>query len=316
MPDTGAVWSLKLTERRNVKPLNFDLLNLTRRCGEGSFSTQATRARGLQQLADELHALGFGMKAARNLAPRHVAALVTSWKANGISDATIRNRLGWVRWWAEKVGKGSMIPADNAAYGLEVRRRYNGNKAQELTRDILDRLADPRIELALQLERLFGLRREEALKLRPVVADQGKRLVLQASWTKGGRYRELPIWHPRQRKLLDELRAICGDGSLIGEGRNYVQAQKHYDNTLIKHGVRNAHGFRHRYAQWRYKTLTGWDCPAAGGPTADKMTPEQIRRDRSVRFRISHELGHGRLEVTDTYLGRARPLPEGRRAAA
>lgn len=299
-----------------MKPLNFDLVNLTRRCGEGSFSTQATRARGLQQLADELHALGYGLKAAKNLAPKHVDALVTSWKANGITDATIRNRLGFVRWWAGKVGKGSMIPADNAAYGLEVRRKFNGNKAHELTREILDRVADPRIELALQMERLFGLRREEALKLRPVVADQGNRLVLQSSWTKGGRYREIPIWHARQRQLLDELRGVCGDGSLIGDGRNYVQAVKHYENTTLKAGVRNAHGFRHKFAQWRYKTLTGWECPAAGGPTHDKMTPEQIRRDRAVRFRISHELGHGRLDVTDTYLGRARPLPRGESLAA
>lgn len=299
-----------------MKPLNFDLSNLTRRCGEGSLSTQATRGRGLQQLADELHQLGYKLKAARNLAPRHVDALVASWKANGISDATIRNRLGFLRWWAEKVGKGSMIPANNTPYGLEVRRKFNGNKAQELTRETLDRVADPRLQLTLQLERLFGLRREEALKLRPAVADRGSHLALQASWTKGGRYREIPIWHPRQRQLLQELHALCGDGSLIGPGRNYVQAQKHYDNTLIKHGVRNAHGFRHRFAQWRYKTMTGWDCPAAGGPTVDKMTPEQIRRDRSVRFHISHELGHGRLDVTDTYLGRARPLPEGKRAVA
>jgi hypothetical protein len=90
-----------------------------------------------------------------------------------------------------------------------------------------------------------------------------------------------------------------------------VQALKNYENKTLKAGVRNAHGFRHKFAQWRYKTLTGWDCPAAGGPTADRMTPEQIRRDRSVRLRISHELGHGRLDVTDTYLGRARPLPGG-----
>ncbi|WP_176454371.1 phage integrase N-terminal domain-containing protein [Sinorhizobium fredii] len=297
-----------------MKSLNFDLLNITRHCGEGSFSTQATRARGLQQLADELHDLGYKLKAAKNLAPKHVDALVTSWKANGIADATIRNRLGWVRWWSEKVNKSGMVPADNVTYGLAMRQRYNGNKAQELTPEILDRVKDPRIQMALKLERLFGLRREEALKMRPVIADRGDRLILQASWTKGGRYREIPIWHPRQRSLLAEARAMCGDGSLIGDGRNYKQAQKHYDNTLLKAGVRNAHGFRHKFAQWRYKTLTGWECPAAGGPTIDKMTPQQERGDHSARFQISQELGHDRLDVTDTYLGRARPVKESRGA--
>jgi len=196
-----------------------------------------------------------------------------------------------------------------------MRQKFNGNKAQELSRDLLEKI-DIRVGLALQAERLFGLRREEALKMRPVIADRGNRLVLQASWTKGGRYREIPIWHPRQRQLLDELRAACGDGALIQDGRNYVQALKYYENTLHKAGIRNAHGYRHRYAQWRYKTLTGWECPAAGGPTLDRMTPEQARRDRSVRFRISHELGHGRLDVTDTYLGRVRALAPSLRHAA
>ncbi|MGE6786693.1 phage integrase N-terminal domain-containing protein [Ensifer adhaerens] len=297
-----------------MKDLNFDLLSITRHSGEGSYSTQATRARGLQQLADELHGLGYKLKAARNLAPKHVDALVASWKANGIADATIRNRLGWVRWWAEKVNKPGMVPADNVTYGLAMRQRYNGNKAQELTPQVLARVKDPRIEMALKLERLFGLRREEALKLRPVIADRGDRLMLQASWTKGGRYREIPIWHPRQRSLLDEARAMCGDGSLIGDGRNYKQAQDHYDNTLLKSGIRNAHGFRHAFAQWRYKTMTGWPCPAADGPTADRMTAEQRAADRRVRFQISHELGHGRLDVVDTYLGPVRPVKESRGA--
>ena len=291
-----------------MKNLSLDLLNLTRRCGEGAIATQAIRARGLQQIADELHDLGYKLKAARNLAPKHVNALVANWKAGGISDATIRNRLGWVRWWAEKVGKAKMLPATNDTYALATRHKFNGNKAQELSRELLAKV-DPRVSLALQAERLFGLRREEALKMRPVIADRGNRLVLQASWTKGGRYREIPIWHERQRLLLEEMRAVCGDGPLIQDGRNYVQALKFYENDLRKVGIRNAHGYRHRYAQWRYKTLTGWECPANGGPTIERMRPDQVRRDRSARFRISHELGHGRLDVTDTYLGCVRPLP-------
>jgi hypothetical protein len=291
-----------------MRSLNLDLKNLTRRCGEGSLATQAIRARGLQQIADELHELGYKVKAARNLAPKHVHALVGSWKASGISDATIRNRLGWVRWWSEKVGKASLLPKSNDIFGLSPREKFCGNKAKELTRDVLDAL-DPRVSLALQAERLFGLRREEALKMRPRTADQGDRLVLQPSWTKGGRYREIPVWHERQRQLLDDLHRVCGDGCLIGPGRNYVKALKHYENNTLKHGVRNAHGYRHRYAQWRYKTLTGWDCPAAGGPTVNQMTPQQERRDRHARLRISSELGHGRLDITDTYLGRRHASP-------
>ncbi len=297
-----------------MRELNFDLMNLTRHSGEGAFATKACRARGLQQLADELHVLGFKVKAAKNLAPKHVDALVASWKAAGIADATMRNRLGWLRWWAEKVNKPGLIPADNAKFGLEERARGENNRAKRLEGDALERVGDDGVALALKLEAAFGLRREEALKMRPVLADRGNRLVLQASWTKGGRYREIPLTHPRQRELLDQVRAHCGDGSLIGPGRNYVQALKNYENRILRAGIRNAHGYRHAYAQWRYKVLTGWDCPLKGGPTVDRMTPRQAAIDRAARFEISHELGHGRLDVTDTYLGR-RHAPGLKRAA-
>ncbi len=68
------------------------------------------------------------------------------------------------------------------------------------------------------------------MKFRPVIADKDDRIALKASWCKGGRYREIPITHPKQRALLDELRSQVGDGSLIGQGRNYNQAMKNYEN--------------------------------------------------------------------------------------
>lgn len=279
-------------------------MSLTRHNGEGSFATRSCRSRGLQQIAGELHALGFKIKSAKNLAPKHVHALVASWKGASISDATIRNRLGWLRWWADKAGKPGLIPKDNETFGLAERMRFAGNKAKAAKDETLAGITDARLRLALKMEAAFGLRREEVLKMRPSIADGGDRLLLRSSWCKGGRYREVPITHPRQRELLDEVKTLCGTGSLIGEGRNYLQAVKSYENTLLKAGLRNAHGFRHAYAQWRYLVLTGWKCPAAGGRTADRMSPAEQRRDVSARLQISHELGHGRIDVTDTYLGR------------
>ena len=300
----------------DVKELNFDLMNLTRHSGEGSFATKACRARGLQQLADELHGLGFKLKSAKNLAPKHALALVRCWKGEGIADATIRNRLGWLRWWAEKVGKPGLIGKDNEAFGLAERVRFNGNRAKRADDETLAKVQDARVRLALKLEAAFGLRREEVLKMRPALADNGDRLALRASWCKGGRYREIPLTHPKQRALLDEVKALCGDGSLIGEGRNYHQAVKGYENELMRAGVRNAHGFRHAYAQWRYAALTGWKCPAAGGRTCDQMSGEEQKRDFRARLQISHELGHGRIDVTDTYLGRRWAARNVRGAAA
>jgi hypothetical protein len=284
--------------------LSFSLKTLCTRSGEGSFGTRALRQRGLMAMADDLQAMGYRLPDAKSIKGKHVQALVSRWKTGGISDQTIRNRLTWLRWWAYQVGKPGLLPKDNDTFGLAERGRYSGNRAKRLEASALERVGDRRIELALKLEAAFGLRREEALKFRPAVADRGDHIALKASWCKGGRYREVPITHDKQRALLDEVRSLVGDGSLIGPGRNYFQAMKHYENRLLKAGIGNAHGYRHAYAQWRYKQLTGWACPAAGGRTADQMTPADAARDREARLEISHELGHGRLDVTDTYLGR------------
>lgn len=284
--------------------LSYALKDLTGRCREGSFATQAARARGLQAMATDLKALGFKLPSPASLKPKHVTALVGQWKAAALKDATIRNRLGWLRWWADKVNKPGLLPKDNTAFGLAERTPYQGNRARRLTPDLVKRVRDPAILMALRLQATFGLRREEALKLRPALAVRGDRLCLQASWTKGGRYREITLTSPAQRALLDELRQLVGTGSLVGQGRQYVDAMNAYRHHTRVAGLGNAHGLRHAWAQEQYKARTGRDCPAAGGPTLDQLSPAEQRQDYRARLAISRELGHNRIDVTDTYLGR------------
>jgi len=64
------------------------------------------------------------------------------------------------------------------------------------------------------------------------------------------------------------------------------------------------HGHRHAYAQRRYFALTGWLCPAAGGPRSKDLTTAQKAIDHDARMTISRELGHGREQITAVYLGR------------
>lgn len=285
--------------------LSFSLKNLAlTHAGEGSKATQANRHRGLQLMARELKALGYKLPDYRSLKPKHVDQLVTNWKTTGISDRTIRNRLGWLRWWGEKTNKPGLLPATNERFGLAERSPYQGNRAKFFGPEVLATVADERVRLALRLEQAFGLRREEALKFRVGVADKGDHIQLMPTWCKGGRPRTVPIVHPGQKALLDEVRALCGSGSLVPDGQTYVRGLKRYENQLLKAGLSNAHGLRHWYAQWRYKSLTGRDCPAAGGEAADRLPPDEARRDFTARMQISRELGHGRIGVTDTYLGR------------
>lgn len=283
--------------------LAYDLKNLTLGTGEGSYNTRAQRHRGLQLIARELRGLGYQLPGAQSLKPKHIDALVASWKAAGLSAGTLKNRMAWVRWWGEKVRKSSVLPRDNAELGIERRTTWKGQKAHATAADKLAALPE-RAALALRLQMAFGLRLEESLKMRPAVADKGSALTLQASWCKGGRARTVPVRHPRQRALLDELRAAVGDGCLVPDGQTYIRARKDLERATWAAGVRNMHGHRHWYAQWRYKALTGREAPAAGGKTYEQMSREERAADYRARLTVSRELGHNRVDITDAYLGR------------
>lgn len=283
--------------------LAFDLKEMTARMG-GSYSTRAIRHRGLQAIARDLKGLGYGLPGATSLKPKHVTALIGQWKAEGLADGTLKNRMGWLRSWAGAIRKTSIMLPTNEEYGIGQRERFTRDRAHRLDHDRLDRVGDPLVVLSLKLQAAFGLRREEAIKFRVAHADRGDRLVLKPSWTKGGRYREIPITHPKQRALLDEVRNAVGDRALIPDGKNYRDQMNTYRREMMRAGLGNGHGLRHAYAQWRYKTLTGESCPARGGRAADQMDANARERDRRARELIAEELGHGRIDVTDAYLGR------------
>ncbi|MGX7742319.1 phage integrase N-terminal domain-containing protein [Rhodopseudomonas parapalustris] len=281
--------------------LEYDLKNLTLK-GDGSHLTRVQRHRGLQLVARELRGLGYRLPGAASLKPKHIEALISKWKTAGLTSGTMKNRLGWVRWWAGRIRKTSVLPKANAELGIEDRHAFKGNRARITPGEMLAALPR-RMQLVIRLQMAFGLRLEESLKFRAGQADQGNRIELQASWCKGGRAREIPLTHPRQRALLDEVRAFCGTGSLIPEGKTYIAFRQEVEHAAARTGIRNLHGHRHWYAQWRYQTLTGRLCPAAGGATYEQLSRAQRAADYRARMQISAELGHGRLEVTDTYLG-------------
>jgi integrase len=123
------------------------------------------------------------------------------------------------------------------------------------------------------------------------------------SWTKGGREREIPIVTAEQRALLDEAKRFAGSGSLIPKGMNYRAQLNRFKSECQRAGIRHVHGHRHEYAQRRYAQLTGWACPARGGPTSRELTPEQKENDRQARLTLSAELGHSRIAVVAQYCG-------------
>jgi len=283
-----------------------ELLQMCARNRDGSFSTQAARRNILSMVGRQLVELGIYNLPAAGLKQKHIGKVLERWKADGCSDATLKNRMAHLRWWAEKIGKTNLIPRTNAELGIG-RRRYvtNETKAVQITDDVLSRVSDERVKLSLELQKAFGLRREESIKFQPSYAmDNGDCIKLKASWCKGGRERVVPIRNDFQRDVLRRVAMFAGSGSLIPNGETYKEQLKRYENVTSRVGLHKLHGLRHAYAQQRYRELTGWESPVTGGPRAKQLTPEMKAADLAARLTISEELGHSREAITAVYLGR------------
>ncbi|WP_239442436.1 phage integrase N-terminal domain-containing protein [Saezia sanguinis] len=274
------------------------------RSHDGAPNTQSDRLKILRLCASELIELGFRHMKATSLKPKHIEALVQTWKQQDLSAGTIKNRMAALRWWAEKVNRSSVIPKDNTTLGIE-KRVYvtKNNKAKTLDGDKLSLVTDAHIQMSLKLQAAFGLRRKESIKFIVSDADKGDHIELKGSWTKGGKPRSIPVRTPAQRQLLDELHRFAGKGSLIPQEKSYIQQRHVYEGQCKQSGLSNMHGLRHQYAQERYEEFTGWKAPKAEGPAQKSLSTEERVIDQQARQTISRELGHERLEVVAVYVG-------------
>ena len=288
-----------------MKDLNYQLSKLCRDNRDGGFSTQATRSRILDLIANQLQALGFRRMQSSSLKPKHIDSLLAHWRGQGISTGTLKNRLSALRWWAKKVNKPSIIAKDNCVYSIGKRTCVaKESKAQDLDDKKLSLISDQYVRLSLRLQAAFGLRREESIKFNPSYAMQGDHIKLKSSWTKGGRARTVPIRNDEQRQLLNEVLALARGGALIPPHLNYVKQLHRYERQIRKASLSRQHGLRHSYAQLRYFELAGWVCPVRGGLPSKELNPEQRALDHKARAVISSELGHARVEIAAVYLGR------------
>lgn len=179
------------------------------------------------------------------------------------------------------------------------RRKFvtNTSKAKALPEAALTSIKNERIKISLELQKAFGLRREECLKFQPAFAldgqsaDTTQSIKLAPTWCKGGRAREVPVRTEYQRQVLLRASAIAGRGSMIPPDKKYVQQLGVYEQATKRAGLSQMHGLRHAYAQERYKELTGWDSPACGGPQSTSLNESQRQIDLVARLQVSNELG-------------------------
>jgi len=141
-----------------MRDLMYSFKELLNRNRDGGFATKANRKSILSLISRQLYESGFNqMKDAGELKGRHVNTLVALWQKEGISDATMKNRMSALRWWAKKVGKQSVIARDNAEYGI-ANRVYvtNESKAFSLDQEKLNQVSNESVKFSLELHGTYG----------------------------------------------------------------------------------------------------------------------------------------------------------------
>ncbi|MCD6055143.1 MAG: integrase [Gammaproteobacteria bacterium] len=291
-----------------LRKAKYSINELIKKMPPHSYKSIADTRIILHSVARELQELGYKLDNIRQLKPKHIEALVEKWKAAGQNPGTIKNKMAKLRLTATCIPKPNIIKPTNEEYGIS-NRNYIPTHNKAIDEIDLSQINDPHLKLSIEAQKLFGLRREESLKIILSQADQGNFLEMQPSWTKGAVPRQIPIETPEQRAFIDRAK------SFVGEGRSFIPADKSNREQLNRYigetkriGFRNLHGLRHAYAQRRYRELRQYtgkilECPLRGGKSRKEMAKEERLIDDKIRERISANLGHSRISIVKIYIG-------------
>jgi integrase len=292
-----------------------------------SFATKALRAQVLRQSFRELRQLGFRLQNPENLKPKHAQALVSSWEGKKLAPATIGNRVSVLRTFCDWINKpGMILPAiayvsDPAAAKRQVSATQskawetNGVDSDQLVDQVMQ--YDKWVGMQLKVMQTFGLRRKEAVCLRPYLADQVTYLAVSHG-TKGGRDRVVPIDSDQKRAIMEEAKRLVGgkkDTPLARPGKNLKQNLRRFNYVVEKFGITKkdlgvtGHGLRHGCLNGLFFDLTGAPAPVEGG-RREEVTPED---ERLARMKIAEVAGHSRPSVTTAYSGSYRQMQRIRR---
>lgn len=201
----------------------------------------------------------------------------------------------------------SVSPTDKDGCGIKKRSNIRVIPPSGLDRQQLqDSMSgfDMNQTALVMLTRDLGLRSKEASLLDSEIAlDQALRnsYIDIIKGTKGGRPRRINITSSRQIESLQYAVNAQGDRrNLITNDTSWKNwregALREIREVLQAEDVRKVHDLRAAYACDRYRELTGYDAPILGG-----KAPKSL--DRRARLIIAEELGHGRIDVTNSYLG-------------
>ena len=267
----------------------------------------------------------------RNLGGRHIQAMMDIWRRDGLAPSTVQTYLSFLRGLAGWIGKPGMVQRpgaygwDRAEYertGIAQRDKTWTGAGIDIDQLIAEVCAfDRHVGAALRLIRAFGLRRKEAVMMRPHVCvvlfsatglplarKKAENYLWVCEGSKGGRPRHVAIATPAQHEALAFGQEVAGGGDahVSDPQRLLHQNLNHFSYVLRRFGLTlkdrgaTAHGLRHELLVQVWREQTGTEPPVRGGAGAPKALEDAARQD------IVELAGHGRRRAAGAYIGSIR----------
>ena len=284
---------------------------------KASDKTQRERSTYLFQFMNELWVMGYKVMP-KSIGLRHVKVVCKKYEAEGIAASTIQTRISFLRALCKWIGKPNMIGDIKGFFDNPdvIKRSYQAT--YDKSWDVLDidkyRIIHqimqeyPYIGFQLLLQDSFGLRRKEAIMLRPYL-DYREGMLHIRHGAKGGRVRSITVTNEYQTEVMQRVLQFVGkDGKHMGDQNYDLKGNlSRYSRVLHQFGIKKTgqgalgitgHGLRAGFAMREMEDngLT----PSLRGGEPGQLSPEHEKR---VREEVSQKLGHNRPQITTAYSG-------------
>lgn len=279
-----------------------------------SHKTQEDRAKFLFKFFNDLRAGGLTVSPS-NIKLRHVEFICKKFEKENLSPATIQTYITHLRVFCRWIGKNGMIgDVSNFFSNPEsIKRCYAATELKTWTdnnvdiKEMLNRVKQDNVYVWMQLimQQSFGLRRKEALCIRPLLSVVDNTLHIIAG-SKGGKNRVIPIETELQKAAITIARQFVGktSQSIMDPKLTLKQSLKKYSNTLAKHGLTKkdagvtGHWLRVEYII-NFMEANGLTPIVKGGGLGQLPKNEE----QEIRLGAAQRLGHNRASVTTAYSG-------------
>jgi site-specific recombinase XerD len=292
-------WELDDKTENIYKNLCFQIEKVFQHKRECSFKTRERYCDGVKHFGKYI-AEAYKKQNLNTIKPMHLHGYVEAMRESRYSSSYITTNLSAVRYFYDAVGKDSRKLPNNRQLEVDPRghnerigpdRSWSDLEVSAFVRYARD-VGQGRYGDMVSLASLLGLRVHEVCRLDKTHLVHALNKGVLAIKGKGGLVRDVPI---NDLSLIRQLYDKTPKNAKVFVHNNeqthkliknlQVFLHKNQDKFALGDKQLTMHGLRHLYAQKRYQFFL------AKGFS-----------EREAKKRVSHELGHHRIEITDIYL--------------